>query len=107
MVSIESTVTYVSLFGTALGVSSRIPQIIRVVSRQSGADLSKRALLMNVSANVCFALYSLVHDQWPILLNNVAVICLDGSLIFLRGKYGKMKKISSGTDLSLMVDDGE
>ena len=105
MDALEQAVTYVSLFGTALGISSRIPQILRVVSRRSGSDLSKRALLMNVSANMCFAMYATVHNQWPILINNLAVICLDGTLIFLRGRYGQIKKISSGSDLNLMVDN--
>lgn len=102
---VEHATTYVSLAGTCLGVSSRIPQIVRVVSRQSGADLSSRALAMNISANVCFACYALAHEQWPILLNNMAVITLDGALICLRSRYGQMKKVSSGSDLSLMVND--
>jgi uncharacterized protein with PQ loop repeat len=102
---VDQVTTYVSLAGTCLGISSRVPQIIRVVSRQSGADLSSRALAMNIAANACFACYALAHDQWPILLNNAAVITLDGALIFLRSRYGQMKKVSSGSDLHLMVSD--
>ena len=94
--------SYVSLCGTALGVTSRVPQIMRVVQRESGADLSSRALAMNITANACFLVYSAAHYQWPIALNNVAVICLDGTLLALKRRFSGMKKRSSETDLTLL-----
>ena len=90
----------VSLFGTFLGVTSRAPQIYRVVQRRSAADISGRALLMNITANLCFGLYALDNEQWPILVNNLCVIGLDGALYGLRRHYGAMKKVSSEQDLS-------
>ena len=93
-----------SLLGTALGVGSRVPQIHHVVSRRSAADISCRALVMNITANACFAAYSLDNKQYPILLNNVAVIALDGALLLLRQRYAAMKKTASSEDLVAMGD---
>ena len=90
----------ISLFGTALGVCSRMPQIYRVWARRSGADLSSRALCMNISANVCFATYPIDNNQLPILFNNCAIVALDGILLMLRTKYTKLKKNASEENLA-------
>ena len=98
----ETVTSVISLVGTALGVSSRVPQIIRVYQRKSAEDLSGRALVMNITANGCFLIYSASHAQWPIALNNIAVIALDGTLLALRQRYRGIKKRSSETDLTLL-----
>lgn len=95
----------VSLVGTALGMCSRVPQILRVYERQSASDISGRALLMNIVANACFATYSLAHSQWPILANNTVVVTLDGTLLGLRYHYGHMKKSSSQSNLVSMGEE--
>ena len=97
-VSMEIT-SALSLVGTGLGVCSRVPQIHHVISRRSAADISRRALTMNIAANACFAIYAVDHAQYPILLNNFAVIVLDGTLLLLRNRYATMKKASSSDNL--------
>lgn len=96
---------YVSLCGTAMGITSRIPQIVRVWQRRSGDDLSARALGLNIAANLCFLTYSATHAQWPVAINNLAVVLLDGTLIGLRNKFRGMKKSSSGTDLAMLGEE--
>lgn len=98
----DDVVTAVSLCGTGLGILSRVPQIARVIRRRSADDLSSRALGMNVLANLCFLSYSTWHAKWPIAINNVAVVSLDGTLLYLRGRYGRIKKNSSDTDLRML-----
>lgn len=61
---------------------------------------------MNITANWCFLVYSVSHEQWPIALNNVAVIALDGTLFMLRYRFRKMKKRDSETDLTMLSAPG-
>lgn len=98
----DDLVTTVSLCGTGLGVLSRVPQIVRVMQRKTAADLSAKALAMNITANLCFLSYSLWNAQWPIALNNAAVVSLDGTLLYLRGRYSRIKRHTSDTDLSML-----
>lgn len=102
MDEIREATVYISLGGTALGMTSRIPQIVRVWQRRSGDDLSARALALNITANLCFLTYSVAHAQWPVAVNNLAVVALDGALLVLRNRFRGMKKSSSGTDLAMM-----
>ena len=64
---------------------------------------------LNITANGCFLFYTLVHEQYPIMMNCISVITLEGSLLYMKHRFGKMKKSSSqtslvGMDLSAMVE---
>lgn len=97
-------ITGASLLGTALGICARVPRIARVVHQQSAADVSTRAVGVDIASNMCFLVYSSAEQQWPILLHNVLVIALDGALLALCSQYRGLKKVSSGTDLPLMAE---
>ena len=108
--NLETIASFVSLFGTACGLVSRCPQVYKVYKSQSSNDLSSNTMQLNITANSCFLFYTLVHQQYPIMLNCLAVITLEGSLLYMKHKFGKMKKSSSqtslvGMDLSAMVNE--
>ena len=107
--NLETISSFVSLFGTACGLVSRVPQVYKVYKSQSANDLSSNTMKLNITANSCFLFYTLVHEQYPIMLNCLAVITLEGSLLYMKNIFGQMKKSSSqtslvGMDLSAMVD---
>ena len=63
---------------------------------------------LNITANSCFLFYT--RPTISIMLNCLAVITLEGSLLYMKHKFGKMKKSSSqtslvGMDLSAMVNE--
>ena len=55
--------------------------------------------MINITTNTCFLFYSIVHEQYPIMLNCLSVITLESSLVYMKKNYGKMKKSSSQTEL--------
>jgi len=112
--NLETIASFVSLFGTGCGLVSRVPQVYKVYKSQSANDLSTHTMRLNITANSCFLFYTLVHEQYPIMFNCLSVITLEGSLLYMKHRFGKMKKSSSqtslvGMDLSAMVemDDSE
>ena len=84
-------------------------QVYKVYSTKSAGDLSSQTMAINITANSCFLFYTLVHQQYPIMLNCLSVITLESSLVCMKYKYGQMKKSSSQTSLVDMdnVDSGE
>ena len=107
--NLETIASFVSLFGTACGLVSRVPQVYKVYKSQSANDLSENTMRLNITANSCFLFYTLVHQQYPIMFNCLSVITLEGSLLYMKHHFGKMKKSSSqtsliGMDLSAMVE---
>lgn len=104
MIDIHTVANYVSMIGTCFGLFSRVPQVYKTYKSQSAKDLSNHTMMLNISANSCFLFYTIVNEQWPIMLNCLSVITLEGSLVYMKYKFGTIKKSSSGTSLVDMVN---
>lgn len=107
--NLESFASIVSIFGTCCGLVSRVPQVYKTYKTKSINDLSENTMRLNIMANSCFLFYTLVHKQYPIMMNCLAVITLEGSLMYMKKRFGQMKKSSSqtslvGMDLSAMAE---
>lgn len=108
--NLESFASIVSIFGTCCGLVSRVPQVYKTYKTKSVNDLSENTMQLNITANSCFLFYTIVHEQYPIMMNCLAVITLEGSLLYMKHHFGQMKKSSSQTslvdmNLSDMVDE--
>lgn len=108
--NLETVASVVSIFGTCCGLVSRVPQVYKTYQTKSVNDLSENTMKLNITANSCFLFYSLIHEQYPIMLNCLSVITLEGSLLYAKHHFGQMKKSSSqtslvGMDLNMMVDE--
>jgi uncharacterized protein with PQ loop repeat len=99
MITIKQIANVVSILGTTCGLFSRVPQVYKTYKSKSANDLSDKTLMINITANTCFLFYSIVHEQYPIMLNCLSVITLESSLVYMKKNYGKMKKSSSQTEL--------
>ncbi len=109
--TIESVANIVSMIGTCFGLFSRIPQVYKTYTTKSAKDLSNKTMLINITTHSCFLFYTIVNKQYPIMLNCLSVITLEGSLVYMKYKFGHLKKSSSQTnlidvDLSSMTEEG-
>jgi len=105
MWSIHEIANFASIIGTCCGLFSRVPQVYRTYKTKSANDLSTNTMVINITANTCFLFYMIVNEQYPIVINCLSIITLEGSLIYMKNKFGKIKKSSSQTDLSKMNKD--
>ena len=102
MWTIHEIANFASVIGTCCGLFSRVPQVYQTYKTKSANDLSTNTMVINITANTCFLFYMIVNKQYPIMINCLSVITLEGSLIYMKKKFGKMKKVSSQTELSKM-----
>jgi len=107
MTTLETIANVVSMIGTSCGLFSRVPQVYRTYTTQSAGDLSNQTMMINIFANSCFLFYTIVHEQYPIMLNCLSVITLESSLVYMKHRFGQMKKSSSQTDLMGMGTDSD
>ena len=98
-ITIKYVANIISIMGTCCGLFSRVPQVYQTYKTRSANDLSTKTLMINITANSCFLFYTIVHEQYPIMLNCLTVITLESSLIYMKKKFGKMKKTASQTNL--------
>lgn len=104
MFDIYDIANVVSVIGTSCGLFSRVPQVYKTYKSRSAKDLSSTTMAINITANSCFLFYSVVNAQYPIMLNCLSVITLEGSLIYMKKTFGDIKKSSSETSLVDMVE---
>ena len=104
MVNIYDIANVFSIIGTACGLFSRVPQVYRTYNTKSASDLSTNTMIINITANSCFLFYMIVHEQYPIMINCLSVIILEGSLIYMKNKFSTMKKTSSQNNLMDMIE---
>lgn len=97
--NIEHIASIVSIIGTCCGLFSRVPQVYKTYKSKSAKDLSNQTMLINITANSCFLFYSIVHRQYPIMLNCISVITLEGSLVYMKHTFGTIKKSASSASL--------
>ena len=102
MWSIHEIANFASVIGTCCGLFSRVPQVYQTYKTKSANDLSTNTMVINITANTCFLFYMIVNEQYPIIINCLSIITLEGSLIYMKKNFGKMKKVSSQPELSKM-----
>lgn len=106
-ITLEYVANIVSVIGTCCGLFSRVPQVYQTYTTKSAKDLSSKTMAINITANSCFLFYTIVHEQYPIMLNCLSVISLESSLIYMKYKFGNMKKTASQTNLVDMLEISE
>ena len=104
MFDIFDVANVISVIGTCCGLFSRVPQVYKTYKTRSAKDLSTTTMAINITANSCFLFYSIVNKQYPIMLNCMSVITLEGSLIYMKKIFRDIKKSSSGASLVDMVE---
>lgn len=107
MFTINDVANVVSGIGTCFGLFSRVPQVIKTYRSKSAKDLSSQTMAINITANCCFLFYTVVNEQYPIMLNCMSVIILESSLVYMKYTFGKIKKTASQTNLVDMDDTDE
>ena len=107
MITTNDIANGVSVIGTCFGLFSRVPQVIKTYRSKSAKDLSSQTMAINIVANCCFLFYSIVYEQYPIMINCMSVITLESCLVYMKYKFGKMKKTSSQNSLVDMATSDE
>ena len=83
--TIHHIANIVSVIGTCFGLFSRVPQVYKTYKSKSAGDLSSQTMAINITAvNSCFLFYTIVNEQYPIMLNCITVITLESSLIYMK-----------------------
>ena len=78
---VANVVSVIELVVVYFRVSLRFTKLINHVQQKT---FQVQTMAINITANSCFLFYSLVNAQYPIMLNCLSVITLEGSLIYMK-----------------------
>lgn len=84
--------------GSFLVSINLIPQIIRIVQKKSGKNISYFAQGLNILASIFMLIYSVDKLLPPVIISNTVIIISSLFIVFLK-KYYSNKMITIPTDL--------
>ena len=77
------------LYGFILDYDRLLPQAYQVWTTKSVEDVSLLTYTILMFGSTSWTTYGLLKDDWPIIITNVTLFVVQGSIIVCKLKYGK------------------
>jgi MtN3 and saliva related transmembrane protein len=79
---------YLGYFAGTLTVVSFIPQVIRTWKTHHTRDLSFGMFALLVTASSLWIVYGILIEDWPVILTNLGMVLLTGSIGVAKLRFG-------------------
>lgn len=81
-------IRYLGYFAGFLTVVSFLPQVIRTWRSRRTGDLSLGMFSLLVTASTLWIIYGFVINDWPVIITNLGMVILNGSIGVAKVRYG-------------------
>ncbi|HEX2600679.1 MAG TPA: SemiSWEET transporter [Gemmatimonadaceae bacterium] len=81
-------IRYFGYLAGFLTVISFLPQVIRTWRSRKTGDLSLGMFSLLVTASTLWIIYGIIIHDWPVILTNVGMVVLNGSIGVAKVRYG-------------------
>ena len=81
-------IRYFGYLAGFLTVISFLPQVIRTWRSRKTGDLSLGMFSLLVTASTLWIIYGIIIHDWPVILTNVGMVVLTGSIGVAKVRYG-------------------
>jgi MtN3 and saliva related transmembrane protein len=80
-------IEYFGYFAGFLTVASFLPQVIRTWRSKQVRDLHLGMFTLLVTASALWVVYGVIIGSWPVILTNIGMVVLNGSIAIAKVKY--------------------
>jgi len=81
-------IRYLGYFAGFLTVVSFLPQVVRTWRSRRTGDLSLGMFSLLVTASTLWIIYGFIINDWPVILTNLGMVVLNGSIGVAKVRYG-------------------
>lgn len=81
-------IEYFGYFAGCLTVASFLPQVIRTWKTKQVRDLHLGMFTLLVTASALWVIYGVIIGSWPVILTNVGMVVLNGSIAIAKVRFG-------------------
>jgi MtN3 and saliva related transmembrane protein len=74
--------------GAACTTLSFVPQVLKIWKTRSAKDVSLPMYLMFIVGIICWLVYGLMLNAWPIIIANVVTIVLALAVVVMKLRWG-------------------
>ena len=79
---------YVGFIGGFITVTAFVPQVIRTWRTRNTRDLSLGMVALLVTSGALWLTYGIFIRDWPVILTNVGMVVLNGTLVMAKLRFG-------------------
>jgi MtN3 and saliva related transmembrane protein len=79
---------YLGYLAGTLTVVSFLPQVFRTWRSRKTGDLSLGMFSLLVTASTLWIIYGIIINDWPVIITNVGMVLLNGSIGVAKVRYG-------------------
>lgn len=81
-------IRYLGYFAGFLTVVSFLPQVVRTWRSRRTGDLSLGMFSLLVTASTLWIIYGFIIHDWPVIVTNLGMVVLNGSIGVAKVRYG-------------------
>lgn len=90
----ELIINIIGYIGSFFVGINLIPQIMKILKKQSGKNISYFTIIINIIASILMLIYGSCKKLYPIMISN-SLIFISSIIIFCMKKYYKNKQIDN------------
>jgi MtN3 and saliva related transmembrane protein len=79
---------YLGFIGAFITVSAFVPQVIRTWRTRHTRDLSLGMVALLATSGAIWLAYGIYIRDWPVILTNVGMLTLNGTLVTAKLRFG-------------------
>jgi MtN3 and saliva related transmembrane protein len=90
----DAPVWLINAVGVAAGLCSMasfVPQILKIVRERDASGVSLRMFVITIVGFVCWTIYGVLSNSWPVALANAVCLALTITILVLRLRFGDGK----------------
>ena len=80
-------IEYLGYFAGCLTVASFLPQVIRTWRSKQVRDLHLGMFTLLVTASALWVVYGIIIRSWPVILTNIGMVVLNGSIAIAKVRF--------------------
>jgi uncharacterized protein with PQ loop repeat len=103
----EYTINIIGLIGSFLIGINLIPQIIIIIKKKSGKNISYLTLYTNIIACILMLIYGYYKKIIPVLISNALILISLMFIIILKKYYGLLNKKKNSTNIETKISISE
>ncbi len=89
----ETIINIIGYIGSFFISLNLIPQILTIIKKKSGKNISYFSLTINIIASILMLIYSIDKKLYPIIISNVVIFISSFFILFLK-KYYKIIELN-------------
>ena len=81
-----------SVVGTAaalLSITSFAPQMVKIWRERDASSVSLRTYLITVIGFVCWTLYGVLIQAWPVVASNLACLAMSSGVLMMKWRFDR------------------